>query len=562
LPTSRLHVVESIARRMLPSPDLAAAEAAAERGVAAARASANSDDLRVALEELLQVRRLRDDAAGVVRALADLGNLGDLLGDDLVLLQSNVEALESFAPALAREQFSAAAVRVFARLPDELVAKAPELARRVAAQVGGSDPATLKRVIGIVGTGALREREAESLMDVLRLWANAQPEIATFVPKPGATPNEIASAAYYLVTTRALDRDTATNVAVWLAPIATPHRSVLDEFPFPLHKPAGRLLCHTLADMFPVPVEAHALAQQHHVDPTGLPLDLSPRQLWAAILTATAAKGTTRALVTAVRDDNTTSPHAAFLGTQIDNEAAPLAAEPAYETPAIPEDDVLAFNDDLTLSLEHVPDLIATLQRMLDLAPAVCLLEIGSGDATYLGTGFRISTELVMTAHHVLFPQGERASRVVAKFGFDSASVQPVVRMADVDSIYGDADARWATVRVPDLAPGPCVDLAQASTPKPGDGAFILQHPGGRTKRLGFVRNPITAITDEFVEYLTDTMPGSGGAPVFDAAGRLVALHFTGGERSRVEGKPSTQKNRGIRATRILERARSRGIER
>ena len=53
--------------------------------------------------------------------------------------------------------------------------------------------------------------------------------------------------------------------------------------------------------------------------------------------------------------------------------------------------------------------------------------------------------------------------------------------------------------------------------PNDGDRAFIVQHPDGQQKRLGFVRNMITAVTDDRVQYLTDTQPGSSGAPVFDA---------------------------------------------
>jgi hypothetical protein len=144
LPTSRLHLIESIARRSLPQADLNGAERAAEMAVSAAHASSDPGDLRSALQELVQVRRMRDDTAGVLRALAELGNLGEQLGDDLILLQANVEALESFAQMdQTDERFSEAALRVFGRLPDEVLAQAPELARRVAAQVGSDDPSTL-----------------------------------------------------------------------------------------------------------------------------------------------------------------------------------------------------------------------------------------------------------------------------------------------------------------------------------------------------------------------------------------------------------------------------------
>ena len=222
LPTSKLHYVESVARRMLPTSDLAGAEAAAIRAVEAARASANSDDLRDALEELVLVRRLRGDTAGVLRGLADLGNLGEALGDDLALLESNVAGLEAIGLSGEREQFTEIAVHVFNRLPDDLVAKAPELSRRVAAQVGGRDPETLQRVIRIVGTGSLDRASANGLHDVLVDWQRVDPEIGPLIPDASKSPREIASALRYLAGTRQMDQHTAAMIARWLAPVVTP----------------------------------------------------------------------------------------------------------------------------------------------------------------------------------------------------------------------------------------------------------------------------------------------------------------------------------------------------
>jgi hypothetical protein len=223
LPTSKLHYVESIARRMLPTPDLSGAEAAAERAVAAARASSNSDDLRDALEELVHLRRLEGDTAGVLRGLAGLANLGDALGDDLVLLQANVEGLESIAESASdRGHFTDSAVRVFNRLPDELVAKAPELSRRVAAQVGGSDPATLQRVLRVVGTGSLDQAAANGLHDVLDSWKRVDPGVGAFIPDASKSPYEIASAARQLASTHAMDFATAERFADWLGSVVTP----------------------------------------------------------------------------------------------------------------------------------------------------------------------------------------------------------------------------------------------------------------------------------------------------------------------------------------------------
>ena len=64
------------------------------------------------------------DTAGVLRTLAELGSLGEQLGDDLILLRAEVEELESVrATGGALELFSEPAVHVFSRLPDELVAQ-------------------------------------------------------------------------------------------------------------------------------------------------------------------------------------------------------------------------------------------------------------------------------------------------------------------------------------------------------------------------------------------------------------------------------------------------------
>jgi hypothetical protein len=226
LPTSRLHLIESIARRSLPKPDLAAAESAASKAVEAARLSANSDEIQSALEELVQVLRLRDDTAGVLRALAQLGNLGEQLGDDLILLKAEVEGLEAIVVPLddTAERLTETAVRVFSRLPDELIARVPELARRVAAQAGGENPTVLQRVIRLVGLGSLDKKATAGLETVLAKWAERDPGIESFVPKAPASAAELASATQYLLANRSPDAGTAKLLSEWLKTVVTPRR--------------------------------------------------------------------------------------------------------------------------------------------------------------------------------------------------------------------------------------------------------------------------------------------------------------------------------------------------
>ena len=103
--------------------------------------------------------------------------------------------------------------------------------------------------------------------------------------------------------------------------------------------------------------------------------------------------------------------------------------------------------------------------------------------------------------------------------------------------------------------------LSEAVLPVPNAPVYIIQHPGGDRKRIGFVRNQVTDFDARVVHYLTDTQTGSSGAPVFDAAGKLVALHHAGGRPQEVVGKPPVKKHEGIRISCVLAGLRDRHIE-
>ena len=332
----------------------------------------------------------------------------------------------------------------------------------------------------------------------------------------------------------------------------------LERFPFPFDTPAGQELWRTLAGLVPVPLDAIALAEKFDVDPLDLPVNLTPRQLWHVILEKTAAKGTTTDLVKDVLAQNPRNRKAPFLADLIDDKAVAVSPEPvAGFDPAVTAPEALLFTDDLTIPAGRVPNLIATLQRLALLAPSVCLLRVDNAFGSFTGTGFRIARDLVLTNHHVLFPEKTKAASVQVDFGFDvdaKGASLPVVSLAgDIGTIVGDETDDWAVVRVANMtADIPTIDLANAAVPSDGDRAFIVQHPDGQQKRLGFVRNMITAVSADRVQYLTDTQPGSSGAPVFDETGRLIAIHHRGGTPTQRTGKAPLTKNQGVRISRVV----------
>lgn len=332
----------------------------------------------------------------------------------------------------------------------------------------------------------------------------------------------------------------------------------LENFPFPFNTPAGQELWRTLAGLVPVPLDAIALAEKFDVDPLDLPVHLTPRQLWRVILEKTAAKGTTTDLVKDLLAQNPRNRKAPFLNDLIADKAVVVSPEPVTGfDPTVTAPEALLFTDDLTMAAGRVPNLITTLQRLLGLAPAVCLLRVENSFGAFTGTGFRIGSDLVLTNHHVLFPEKTKAVLVQVDFGFDvdaNGASLPVVSLAgDTNTIMGGQADDWAIVRVANMKPDvPVIDLANAIVPTNGERAFIVQHPDGQQKRLGFVRNMITAVTDQSVQYLTDTQPGSSGAPVFDAEGRLIALHHRGGTPTQKTGMAPLTKNQGVRISRVV----------
>lgn len=341
----------------------------------------------------------------------------------------------------------------------------------------------------------------------------------------------------------------------------------LESHPFPFNTPAGQELWRTLAGLVPVPADAIALAEKFDVDPLDLPVNLTPRQLWRVILEKVAAKGNTADLVKDLLAQNPRNRKAPFLKDLIDDKAVVVSPEPVSGfDPTVTVPEALLFSDDLTIAAGRVPNLIVTLQRLLELAPAVCLLRVENSIGGFTGTGIRIGLDLVLTNHHVLFPEKIKAVTVQVDFGFDvdanGASLPVISLPGDTHTISGDQADDWAVVRVANMKPDiPVINLASAVVPVDGERAFIVQHPDGQQKRLGFVRNMITAVTDQSVQYLTDTQPGSSGAPVFNADGKLIALHHRGGTPTQKTGMAPLTKNQGVRISRVVAGLVAQNVE-
>lgn len=336
----------------------------------------------------------------------------------------------------------------------------------------------------------------------------------------------------------------------------------IDTFPF--HTRLGAELVRAMESIFPSTQEARLFAGRFKIRTSDLRKQNDIRLLWRELLRRLAAVGKLRDLVQTTLSTTPRSSYTVFLADLVADQPVVLNAEPVSMSPAGPNENVTVeeaylFYDDLTIGVKEIDGLVRTLNLLSTLAPSVCHIAIDTIAGTLRGTGFKIGAQTILTNHHVLFPGGIVANNVTVRFGFDQEAGEPSESIekftGKVETIMGEKDSDWAVIDMAEsLEKWPIIDLTGSAEPKVNDKAFIIQHPGGHYKRLGFVRNKISEVDGIYVRYLTDTEGGSSGAPVFDSSGRIMALHHSGGRPVEVAGKPPVVKNEGIKISHVLQR--------
>ena len=173
------------------------------------------------------------------------------------------------------------------------------------------------------------------------------------------------------------------------------------------------------------------------------------------------------------------------------------------------------------------------------------------------GSGFLICQNLFATCHHVI-ESADQATTARIEFNYqqttaglnrqiDTFTCNPsdgfrtskeddwtIVRLA------GEANSVWGEIPV-----GPSAITREQRV-------MIIQHPGGGPKSIAMFHNVVTYADDRQVQYLTDTLPGSSGSPVFDKDWNLIAIHHTGGWMREPGSKETLFRNEGITINRLL----------
>lgn len=208
---------------------------------------------------------------------------------------------------------------------------------------------------------------------------------------------------------------------------------------------------------------------------------------------------------------------------------------------------------------------ISYLEAGLKAGKSVCRIEIRDSIGRVLGhgTGFLVAPSLLLTNNHVL--DNEDVARFsLAQFNCEvDLNLMPrqikSFRFVPERLFITDVKLDFTLVALEtDSADGTKLSEfgflpLHMETGKAllGEYVSIIQHPSGAPKVVAIRENRITDIFDDFVNYTTDTMPGSSGSPVFNDEWVTIALHHTG-----VPDPDDSTKyiaNEGIRISSIME---------
>lgn len=174
---------------------------------------------------------------------------------------------------------------------------------------------------------------------------------------------------------------------------------------------------------------------------------------------------------------------------------------------------------------------ISFLSRGFSVGRSVVFIDVGG---RWAGTGFLIAPDLVLTACHIL-PDKYTLSQAIFRFNYQLDFLGCAETFADYhalpDGLYTcNSTLDYAIVQLDGYAGDTWGWLPiRELNVETGERVNIIQHPGAQPKQVSIQNNFVTCVDKRIVQYLTPTLPGSSGSPVFNDSWEVVALHRGGG---------------------------------
>lgn len=237
----------------------------------------------------------------------------------------------------------------------------------------------------------------------------------------------------------------------------------------------------------------------------------------------------------------------------IESDIVPIVVEDTEGLPAHSPEEKQGFEKLMGLQSTLLP--INFLEKGLKCAKAVAKICLPNG----VGTGFLLRNNWLITNHHVI-PDAQAAQKAIIQFnlqktveGYDAIVEEFKIDIAE-DTFFTDGPLDYSIVKI---AGDPVsrfgfLELSERLAQK-DDFVNIIQHPAGGPKQIALYHNTVISVDNKYVLYLTDTLRGSSGSPVFNSDWEVVALHHWGGRTRDQLTNMSVFSNRGINILNIRD---------
>lgn len=186
---------------------------------------------------------------------------------------------------------------------------------------------------------------------------------------------------------------------------------------------------------------------------------------------------------------------------------------------------------------------------------AVAFIEIPN---VGVASGFMIGPDRLLTNNHV-FGSEDEAEGATIRFNYQADLGGQLLETDDYTADPGsyfhtNPDLDYSLVQVSG-DPGETwgyIDLENGLEVKAKEDVAIIQHPAGEPKQIAIADNEVEYVDETVAQYLTDTMPGSSGSPVFNNDWKCIALHHSGGWLPQPSDNSTHFRNEGILISAIL----------
>jgi hypothetical protein len=184
-----------------------------------------------------------------------------------------------------------------------------------------------------------------------------------------------------------------------------------------------------------------------------------------------------------------------------------------------------------------------------------------------LGTGFIVKNNWLITNNHVI-PSLEHArvaqvqlnyqyqadkNGSISLFAENTLQLTPGVDLEE-KLFFTQKKDDWTLVKIKEPVPDyyGFLNLCPDGVEK-DEFVNIIQHAAGGPKQIALYNNMVTFADERIVQYLTDTLPGSSGSPVFNSKWEVVALHNSGGWVQEPGAVGKVYRNQGTNIELIIE---------